>query len=194
MDWTDRDAPNGYGVFQELTMDVSKSYRGPSMMVMAFAHDRSAKDNDGAPLFDQHFRRNWPSPILFYDTRKRSRQDSGQPVTLAVDYDNLQVIDVEEFRVFNQPIYDGYDEYQRLMPDFRELHQMRKTAGQSSVDSETPGDSLAFQGTMRIRKGGAMQEILGSGHHGPDYVGVASIRAGKGTKVQPQAPALYRMV
>ena len=191
VDWTDMEdrQPNGFQSFKRLTMDTTKNYRGPSMMVMAFVHRRESYD------FNMHFRRNWPSPIVFHDAWQAA-QPGGERVTLPVDCENLQVIDVEEFRVFNSSLYAGYREYFARMPAFSELHRMRKTAGQSSSEAETPGDSLAFQGTMRIknRSGGVVQEILGSGHHGADYVGVASVRAGKGTKSQPQAPSLYRMV
>jgi hypothetical protein len=48
---------------------------------------------------------------------------------------------------------------------------------------------------MRIKQPGRpIEEIQGSGHHGPDYVGVASVRAGKGIKYTGQAPALTHMV
>lgn len=33
--------------------------------------------------------------------------------------------------------------------------------------------------------GGVTQEISGSGHHGIDYVGVASVRSGKGMRMGP---------
>jgi hypothetical protein len=72
---------------------------------------------------------------------------------------------------------------------------MRKSAGQASAESETHTDSLAFQGSMRIKEGGrVLQDIQGSGHHGPDYVGIASVRAGKGIKYNGMAPALTHMV
>ena len=32
-----------------------------------------------------------------------------------------------------------------------------------------------------------VQEISGSGHHGIDYVGVASVRSGKGMRMGPMA-------
>lgn len=188
VDWTDGEdlRPNGVQAFKRLTMDTTKNYRGPSMMVMAFVHDRNSSE------YERHFRRNWPSPIVYHDGWQAS---SGERMTLPVDCENLQVIDVEEFRVFNNDLYSGYREYFGRMPSFGELHRMRKTAGQSSAEAETPGDSLAFQGTMRVKRNGAVvQEILGSGHHGPDYIGAASVRAGKGTKSQAQAPSLYRMV
>jgi hypothetical protein len=190
VDWTD-DADtktNGVQAFKRLTMDTTKNYRGPSMMVMAFVHDRRSRE------YDAHFRRNWPSPIVFHDAFKPAQ--ASEPLSLPVDCENLQVISVDEFRVFNNELYHGYKHYFDRMPSFSELHRMRKTAGQSSAEAETPGDSLAFQGTMRIknRNGTVVQEIMGSGHHGADYIGAASVRAGKGTKSQAQAPSLYRMV
>ena len=187
----DGEEQSKYGpkAFKEATLDLSKNYRGPSMMVMAFVHDR-AKLDAGSNVYDRHFRRNWPSPIVFYD----SGQTQG-PEALPIDYDNVQTVDVEEFRVFNNPLYqESYKEYRQMMPEFRSMHLTRKTAGQSSADAETQPDCLAFQGSMRIKEGGIIQEIQGSGHHGPDYVGVASVRAGKGQKVAGQAPAPYRLV
>jgi hypothetical protein len=194
VDWIHQDAPNGVLRFQELTLDVSKNYRGPSMMVMAFVHDRERRDTEGSSLFDKNFKRNWPSPIVFHDNQTHASHNTKE--TLPVDYDNLQVIDVEEFRVFNNPLYNSsYTDYRNLMPHFHEMHMMRKTAGQSSADSETHTDSLAFQGSMRIKENGIIvQEIHGSGHHGPDYTGVASVRAGKGQKTAGQAPTLHRLI
>lgn len=196
VDWLNPEAPNGYQNFKELTLDVSKNYRGPSMMVMAFVHDREKRDGDGISLYDKHFRRNWPSPIVFHDSRAGAHAHGSQKESLPVDYDNLQVIDVDEFRVFNNSLYaDSYGQYRSMMPHFHEMHLMRKTAGQSSADSETHTDSLAFQGSMKIKQGGTiLQEIHGSGHHGPDYTGIASVRAGKGQKTAGQAPTLHRLI
>ena len=196
VDWLNPDTPNGYQTFKELTLDVSKNYRGPSMMVMAFVHDKEKRDDAGIALFDKHFRRNWPSPIVFHDSRAGSSHHGADKETLPVDYDNLQVIDVDEFRVFNNSLYAGpYGQYRALMPHFHEMHLMRKTAGQSSADAETHTDSLAFQGSMKIKENGiVVQEVHGSGHHGPDYTGIASVRAGKGQKTAGQAPTLHRLI
>jgi hypothetical protein len=174
-------------------VDLSKNYRGPSMMVMAFVHDKHrSSEESGQTVFNDEFRRNWPSPIVFYDSfngRDKSKE------ALPLDYDNVQTVDVEEFRVFNNSLYSKpYSEYREMMPDFRTMHLTRKSAGQSSADAETATDCLAFQGSMRIKDGVSVQEIHGSGHHGPDYTGVASVRAGKGQKVSGQAPILSRLV
>ena len=196
VDWTDQhdEQANSVKKFKDATLDLSKNYRGPSMMVMAYVHDRSKLDDNGSNVYDKNFRRNWPSPIVFYDTYDENNPQY-QRETLPVDYDNVQTVDVEEFRVFNNQLYTRpYKDYQRMMPEFKTLHVTRKTAGQGSADAETGTDCLAFQGSMRIKDGGVVQEIQGSGHHGPDYVGVASVRAGKGQKVSGQAPTPYRIV
>jgi hypothetical protein len=48
---------------------------------------------------------------------------------------------------------------------------------------------IQMQGTMKIYPASAshapIQEISGSGHHGTDYVGVASVRSGKGMRMGP---------
>ena len=199
VDWTqieDDGAPHGPKAFQRATLDLSKNYRGPSMMVMAFVHDRHRMDEETrGTRYDKHFRRNWPSPIVFFDSYE-GPSGSQERQVLPIDYDNVQTVDVEDFRVFNNDLYyEAYRDYRDMMPEFKTMHVTRKTAGQSSADAETGTDCLAFQGSMRIKEGGMMiQEVLGSGHHGPDYVGIASVRAGKGQKVAGQAPAPYRIV
>jgi hypothetical protein len=197
VDWMNQDHPrNGLNVFRDATLDLGRSYRGPSMMVMAFVHDKNELGPSGEPLFDACFKRNWPSPIVFHDTHNPTRASGPANETLPLDYENLQVLDVSDFRVFNNPLYEhSYADYRAMMPAFNELHKMRKSAGQASAESETHTDSLAFQGSMRIKEGGrVLQDIQGSGHHGPDYVGIASVRAGKGIKYNGMAPALTHMV
>lgn len=199
VDWKSHEHPrNGLNVFRETTIDLGRNYRGPSMMVMAFVHDPTQPDTQtgSGTVYDKHFRRNWPSPIVFHDSLSNTQSAAPGNETLPLDNENLQVSDVEEFRVFNNPLYqNSYGAYKALMPAFNELHKMRKSAGQASADSETHIDCLAFQGSMRIKQDGrVLQDIQGSGHHGPDYVGVASVRAGKGIKYNGMAPALTHMV
>jgi hypothetical protein len=183
VDWNEANGRNGYATFQEHTMNLGESYRGPSMMVMAFLHDA---DNQGNA---KGLQRNWPSPIVFHDSG-----NGGE--TMPLDIENLHVMEVDEFRVFDKPAYvERYRHYKNLMPPFQDLHKMRKTAGNATAENETQANSLAFQGSMRVKVGGQLlQEIHGSGHHGPDYVGVASVRAGKGIKYTGQAPVLSHAV
>ena len=175
VDWKNTDD------FKEATMDMTRSYNGPSMMVMAFKHDKG------------ECKRNWPSPIVFHDNTSSRDEDS----TVAADPENLSRVNTNQFRVFNNNTYEErYKKYYKEMPNFKTNHQSRKIAGQSATDNETSSDnSLAFQGTMRIcnQDGKVIEEILGSGHHGPDYVGMASLRSGKGLKIN-SPPSLMRQV
>jgi hypothetical protein len=118
-------------------------------------------------------------------------------VAARADFDNLHVVDAQSFRVFNNPLYrNAYAPYKDKMPDFWELHAIRKNAGLAAVENEVSSDALAFQGTMRVLHadtGSVIHEIQGSGHHGPDFIGCASLRAGKGYKINSQ-PTIQRLV
>ena len=190
VDWRNGDAKNSWRRFGETTMDLGSSYRGPSMMVMRFIHSERKRRDPG-----MGFQRNWPSPIVFHEAPQDPEMgDAGGGLT--VDQENLHVVDVGDFKVFDKPLYaDQYRNYYELMPHFHENHRTRKAAGEASAESETQTTCLAFQGSMRVKQDGKLiQEIQGSGHHGPDYVGVASVRAGKGIKYNGQAPTLSHMV
>jgi hypothetical protein len=179
--------------FQTQTQDISVNYRGPSMMVMAFAHEDPKK-----------IQRNWPSPIVFHDNYNYTsgRADAQQSApqngdwTLVSDPCNTRVVNFKDMRVFNKEQYKGYQWYRERMPDFTSLHQTRKPAGISTVENETFCDALAFQGTMKVihsENRAEMEHIQGSGHHGPDFIGAASVRAGKGYKTTG-GPTLSRMI
>ena len=186
--WTDNEK---VGEFQNLTQDIAQNYKGPSMMVMAFHHDTQSQD------YLQHFDRNWPSPIVYHDSYDYNLPPDQQPTgdfSLAVDYNNIHVTNVSDMLVFNKPIYSAYKHYYDMMPNFSRLHNIRKPAGASAVEGEGFFDSLTFQGTMKImEEGREVEHTQGSGHHGPDWVGVASIRSGKGYKISSQ-PTLQRMI
>jgi hypothetical protein len=173
--------------FATHTQDVSVNYRGPSMMVMAFVHEDPSK-----------IQRNWPSPIVFHDSFDYSSGVDGMKydLTLAADPCNAHLVNFKDMRVFDRQIYKGYKSYYDKMPDFTSLHQTRKPAGISSVESETFCDALAFQGTMKVVNSESrceIEHIQGSGHHGPDFIGAASVRAGKGYKTTG-GPTLSRMI
>jgi hypothetical protein len=196
VDWdaTDETNPNSRHAFMRATTDVTRPYRGPSMMVMAFNH-RTAKVSSsmmgGSSVYKDNFNSNWPSPIVYYD----QLSERENPVARA-DFDNLHVVDTANFRVFNNPLYrNAYAPYKEKMPNFYELHTIRKNAGLAAVENEVSSDALAFQGTMRVLSadsGAVLHETLGSGHHGPDFIGVASLRAGKGYRINSQ-PTLQRL-
>jgi hypothetical protein len=187
VDWTnDEDVSQ----FHEHTMDVSKQYRGKSMMVMAFDHS-DKKNSVHADLYEREFLPNWPSPIMFFDDYHKKN------ASLAMDSENIHVCDTNQFRVFNKGIYKNrYRPYKDKMPDFMSLHKIRKNAALAAVENEVSSDAHAFQGTMQIlnSSGQPIEQILGSGHHGPDFIGASSLRAGKGYKFNTPQPSMLRIV
>ena len=170
--------------FKEHTLDVTKDYHGKSMMVMAFVHDDNYHVN-------RRWKVNWPSPILFYDHESIPQND-----TVANGSENETLLPVHDFRVFDEQVYPMYKDYRAEMPNFYELHKSRKTSSESAEENETQASCLAFQGTMRIKttSGALVDTINGSGHHGVDYVGVASVRAGKGYKQPNGISAFVRQI
>lgn len=160
---------------------MSVPYNGPSLMVMKFHVNTASRD----------YRRNWPSPIVMHDKLELD------PPKMGIDPESLYTISDPSWRVFNQPEYrEQYRAYLARMPDFSYYHQTRKLPGYSSVDAESTQNALAFQGSMRIVKPGVgvLQEIHGSGHHGPDMIGIAAMRAGKGMRPVFTPPAAMRLV
>lgn len=177
-----KEAPGETRPFNRAATDMSKPYQGPSLMVMRFKVDKNSLD----------FQSSWPSPIVFHD-----KYLGEEAPKLCPDPDSVYVVQDERMRVFNNTMYrEQYRAYNQRMPDFSYFHQVRKLPGNASVDMETSQNALAFQGTYKIRTKNPCSEsmIHGSGHHGPDYVGVASLRMGKGTRVTTEAPRLTHLV
>lgn len=181
--WSE-EAPGMDRPFNAAVTDMSVPYTGPSLMVMRFKVDRTSRD----------YRMNWPSPIVFHD----KNLNIDEPPRLSPDPESIYVLQDANMRVFNSEVYrEQYRAYLQRMPDFSYFHMTRKPPGQASVDMESAQNALAFQGTYRLRFRDNVrppEEINGSGHHGPDFVGCAAIRAGKGSKPMASAPQTMRLV
>lgn len=166
--------------FYQAVSNLTVPYTGPSFFVMRFKVNK------------RETRPAWPSPIIIHDTL-----DSDMP-PVAVDPDGHHVISDKSWRIFNDPCYrEQYRNYLPMIPDFTYIHSMRKEPGFASVDSEAAQNGLCFSGTYRICtvNNGIVQreEIMGNGHHGPDYVGVASLRNGKGIRNTYAAPGAMKI-
>jgi hypothetical protein len=187
-DWVDWNDQHDLDKFREATSDVTKPYQGKSMMVMAFIHDNQ-----------HHIKSNWPSPLVFHHTPTSPHMPnlSRQGNHIPLDSENIRVVNTTEFEVFSNAEYStAYTLYRNRMPDFSMLHRIRKNAGQATVENEAVVDSIAFQGSMKMMStdnAAVIKDIQGSGHHGPDFVGVASLRSGKGYKINTQ-PTLQRLI
>jgi len=168
--------------FRDATYARDRPYNGPSMLVMALPHN------------PQVTRCNWPNPVMFHNNF------TGNPTPDPQKDDRLP--DIEKYMVFSSQHCDlcspaqeaAYQAYMtRLeMPIWASLDQTSRPAGECCISNESTANMLAFQGTMKvydIHNGSCVDHIQGSGHLGPSYVGVASIREGRGilnTHMQPQ--------
>ena len=185
VNWND---PQKRQEFREATFDRTRAYNGPSMLVMALPHDM-----DRSP-------RAWPNPIIF--TPEVSGNPSPSP-------DKEQPpSDVNQHIVFNcknndyycsEPQAAKYRHYmQRLdMEHWMTVDQANRPAGDCCVGNETSSQMFAFEGTMKVldKHSGAVIDVTqGSGHLGPSYVGVASIREGRGIQNAHMQPSLHRLI
>lgn len=184
MDSTYLDYKNAEDVrkFSIDTSSIDRPYEGKSMFVMSFL----TRPDD--PTLQQK-KQPWPNPIVFYDPNV----DSEDVDRMCIDPDNIYNVIKPEMRVFRN--YENeYLRYLRTLPDFRQLHVMRKVAGQQSIENETNQCALSFHGQLEIvDENGYKEEIQGTGHLGPSFPGVASIREGKGYR-PTGVPQLQRLV
>jgi hypothetical protein len=168
--------------FRKATSSLQQPYSGGSYFVMRFLRSRNRTPS----------RANWPSPIVFFDDTTKNNDDK-----ITCDPECIHDVADYKMRVFNDDFYrSDYEQYRRKMPNFGKMHTIRKQAGIASAADETTSLSkLAFQGSLRaMTKQGTIVDLqTGCGHLGPSYVGIASIRDGKGYKLSTQ-PTLGRLV
>ena len=83
------------------------------------------------------------------------------------------------------------------MSQWASADQSTRPAGEACIANETSSSNLAFQGSMRIlnmSSGACIEDIKGSGHLGHSYVGIASVREGRGVLNGAGAPMMGRMI
>ena len=92
----------------------------------------------------------------------------------------------------------AYDVYRKKLnvENWTSLAQTARSAGENCITNEAESRLMAFEGTMKVynKQGNLVQDLRGSGHLGPSYPGVASIREGKGINNSAQAPIMGRLI
>ena len=184
VDWG---SPSSTQAFMQNTFNRSQAYHGDSMLVMAFPHH------------EQTSKKSWPNPIMFQP--KDSGNSNPDPEKSAPP------ANTKEHVVFNNdinPVYctkdqqNKYEEYMQALgmsywttPDIS-----NRPAGDCCIGNETSAHMMAFEGTMKVynANGAVVSETQGSGHLGPSYVGVASVREGRGILNPSGAPSLGRLI
>ena len=170
MRWDRRDVK----AFRDATADLTRPYSGPSMVVFALPPHENTFDS-------------FPNPIVFHP--QVSPQDAGN----FVPDRGLKCPDILKHCCFNaddthcawatpeiNAVFSMY--YNILSIDgWKSLPSMAGSAGALAVADETAATLFSFSGQMRVvHENGHAEEYQGSGHLGPSYVGVASVREGRG--------------
>lgn len=92
----------------------------------------------------------------------------------------------------------AYDFYRRELnvSNWTSLAQTARSAGENCISNEAESRLMAFEGTMKTYgiNGQLVDDLRGSGHLGPSYPGVASIREGRGINNTAAAPIMGRLI
>ena len=180
--------------FREKTHERRGPYTGPSFLVMALPHDenRSHKTPPNPLIF-------WPAETL----NVAAPEDSSANVTDMASHDYFNFAESIKSgtnkpgltSVPQQRAYEVYKERLKV-PNWTSLAQTARSAGENCISNEAESRLMAFEGTMKTYgPGGALvDDLRGSGHLGPSYPGVASIREGRGINNAAAAPIMGRLI
>jgi hypothetical protein len=183
MRWDERDVK----AFRDATGDMTRPYAGPSMLVFALPPHNNSFDS-------------FPNPVVFHPVA--ASQDAGS----FVPDRGLKCPDILKHCCFHSndahcawatpeinAVYSLY--YNALGVDgWRSMPSMAGTPGALAVSDETAVNLFSFSGQMCvINKKGQREEYQGSGHLGPSFVGVASVREGRGLLQTSRQAVLQKM-
>ena len=161
--WTSDDTE----LFRRQTQNVTAPYTGPSMVVMALPRHKNVFESFPNPLV-------W-HPFLANPSRFKAHPDKGgTPANM------LQHCPFAPYQG-NELTHQVYSMYYGALG----LQQWAQLAtpldpGHLSYANETDPYIFSFHGHMAAILDGQREETQGSGHLGPNFVGVASVREGRG--------------
>jgi hypothetical protein len=175
---------NGSAAWKKAVHDISVPYTGPSLAVLAF------KTKDAKPRMHNPININCPPDD---DRDGGGTEHFVEPENIYTTHDSrMDLFLKDEYREqFNAKYADHW-------PEFNALHRERKTAGHAANEGDTHSASLSFEGTMQYKMNGYDRPAVhqkGTGHLGESFVGVASVRAGKGLQAYMNTqPTMGRMI
>jgi hypothetical protein len=153
---------NGLEDFKAKASALNDAYTGPSMLVMSL------------PPETDHMK-SFPNPIILHT--KLHNMPSTMPDR------NLRSNNYHDHAPFfhekktPQALIYGYYYRAAGMDQWQQTHQ---SPGHLAYQNETDPYMYSFQGHMATILDGHREEMQGSGHLGPNFVGVASVREGRG--------------
>lgn len=170
MRWDTKDTK----AFREATGDTTRPYSGPSMIVFALPPHSNSFDS-------------FPNPVVFHPSVQAADTANSIPDRGLRCPDILKHCcfhSTEEHCAWATPaihaVYKLY--YNALNVDgWKSMTSMGGGPGALAVADETAVNLFSFSGQMCvISKNGNREDHQGSGHLGPSFVGVASVREGRG--------------
>ena len=174
--------------FREATFDKTRAYNGPSMLVMGLPHDSDRSS------------RAWPNPIIFTPEVLGNISLSPEKEQPPSDAKQHMIFNCAENAYYcNEAQASKFKLYmQKLgMEHWSTVDQANRPAGECCIGNETSAHMFAFEGTMKVldkHTGALIDATQGSGHLGPSFVGVASIREGRGIQNANMQPSLHRLI
>ena len=191
LNWhSDEDIEN----FREKTHERRGPYTGPSFLVMALPHDENRSHKTP------------PNPLIFWPAETMNvaaPEDSSANVTDVASHDYFNFAELmksgtpqDNLTSANQQrAYQVYREKLKV-PNWTSLAQTARSAGENCISNEAESRLMAFEGTMKTynSSGQLVDDLRGSGHLGPSYPGVASIREGRGINNTAAPPIMGRLI
>ena len=173
--------------FVTQTYDRSTPYHGQSMLVMSLPHS------------EKESRMTWPNPIVFHQSVQGNPSPDAEKVhgSLPEIHDHMVFNHAKNPSLCSDAVQKRYEHYMnRLdMTQWASTDSLNRPAGEACIANESSSSPLAFQGSMRrISNIGVVTETHGSGHLGHSYVGMASVREGRGIQNTAMQPMMHRMI
>lgn len=160
---------------------LNRPYNGPSLIVLPMPQLTSLPSpipigNIANPLFDTNAHQLATSDLFCEDM-------SGMIQRLS---DKIGASKVHLFKTVISLMFEQLN--------MNRNNSTAKEAAAATIDNEATAVRMAYSGTFKYRvvergaplSAATVHEISGCGHHGPDFVGAASLRAGKGYRTHSQ--------
>jgi len=184
IDWESTDSMKR---FRDSTYDRTKPFACPSMLVVAL----QVSDASRHP---------WPNPIVYHSDMSASYcpdPEKSQGATLNLS-EHVVFNHALNSKTCSQAVQDKFQRYMNKlqMTQWINADQSNRPAGEACIANEASSSQMAFQGSMRVlnMQGTPIEDIKGSGHLCHSYVGIASVREGRGVLNPAAQHLMMRLV
>jgi hypothetical protein len=165
-------------IFKSKASAYTEAYDGPSMLVMALPPDLNRLQSFPNPMIIHQTLNTQQSCVPDRNLRSNNYADHAPYLITNNSINNIQTL-----------VYGYY--YRAAGMD--EWQHSNQSPGHLTYQNETDPYMYSFHGHMATFLDGHKEETQGSGHLGPNFVGVASVREGRG--MMPRGmPSLTHLV